>query len=253
MVLAVVALLVTAMSMGVRRVRKSDLRADTASVASALRTAYNMATQSGKHHRVMLDLDEQTFQVQTCEGRVVLRRESEEQEFDAEAAEEARLEVQRTLAQAAPGQVATSEMLSDVQSADSPAEAAEKALALTGRRVGVAQCGPATTLDGDVSARGELKQIATAMDVRIARVHVQHLEDPVESGKVAINFFPMGYAEKAVVEMRAGEGGRSSDDDVYVLLVHGLTGRVEFKDGEWRRPDEHMMRDGAGDNAEDGR
>ncbi len=250
--MSIAALLVGVMAVGVKRVRKSDLRADTASVAAALRTAYNLATQTGKHHRVMIDLDEQNYQVQTCEGKVKLQRETTEQEYDPGEDEAAKEELQRKLNQQSFGQVQTSEMLADVQNAESPAEAAEKALALTGRRIGAARCGPATTLGGDVSKRGEVQYSKKNQGVKISRVHVQHLEDPVEEGKVAINFFPMGYAEKAVVELRAGDDPRSRDD-LYILLVHGLTGRVEFKDGEWRRPDEHMMRDGAGRDVEDGR
>ena len=39
--------------------------------------------------------------------------------------------------------------------------------------------------------------------------------------------------------------------DVFTVLVHGLTGRVELRDGEMRDPDEHMLRDAEGDKEEE--
>ena len=59
-------------------------------------------------------------------------------------------------------------------------------------------------------------------------------------GQVAIYFFPTGSAEKAVVEITDGS-------ETFTVLVHGLTGRVELKDGALRDVDDHMLRNAMGD------
>jgi hypothetical protein len=35
--------------------------------------------------------------------------------------------------------------------------------------------------------------------------------------------------------------------ETYTILVHGLTGRVELRDGTLRDPDDHMLRNVLGD------
>jgi len=62
----------------------------------------------------------------------------------------------------------------------------------------------------------------------------------VTKGQVAIYFFPTGSAEKAVVEMTDGS-------ETFSVLVSGLTGRIELKDGTLRDVNEHMMRNALGD------
>jgi general secretion pathway protein H len=235
---------IVVLTQGMRQARQSDLRQDTAHVAAALRTAYNLAAQTGKHHRVLFDLSTaceddgeeagegkcQTFQVQACEGDFKMRRERREELGDPGEA---------------PPPPQTTDVVAEIQEAESPAEAAAQARALAGRRLGTAVCGPVVKPDGRPDKRGKLRHLQTWNEIRIQRVYVQHLEEPARTGPVTINFFPQGYAEKAVVVLG------DDDDHQFTLLVHGLTGRVEYKDGDWRRPDEHMLRDGAGERVEE--
>ena len=232
--LAVVGLLMVVGYMGVRHVRQSDLREDTVRVASSLRAAYNMATMSGDLHRLVIDLDEHTYRIETCKGSIKLRRTQKERQPE-EDDEDARKKLDIAQSGAIP-----QEMLN----AKSPEQAAKVAAALAGTRVGMAECKPPTLPNGDADGRGDARKLSTSRSIRFKRVFVQHLEDPATEGIVKINFFPMGYAEKAIVEV--------ADDDghVYSLLVHGVTGRVEFRTGEQRNPDEHMMRDGLGDKVD---
>jgi Tfp pilus assembly protein FimT len=248
LVLAVIAGLTTVLSYGVKRVRNSDLRADTTRIAQSLRTAYAMATQSGKHHRVVFDVEKRTYQIEACEGDVKLhkeRREEREHEQDESRLEQAMRFLQGD--QSAAGTGMTSEFMPEVQAAMSPEEAAEKAKALAGVRLGTARCAPPTRIRGGKQVpdpRGKLRKLIK--ENKFEEIWVQHLEDPVkQEGFVSINFFPLGYAEKAVIEIV------NDDDDVYTLLVHGVTGRVEFKDGRWRKPEEHMMRDARGGRVEE--
>jgi hypothetical protein len=75
-------------------------------------------------------------------------------------------------------------------------------------------------------------------------VWVQHLRDPVTSGMVAIHFFPLGSAEKAIVEI--GDGSKT-----FSVVVWGLTGRVELQDGAIRDPDDFLYRDAEGEESEE--
>lgn len=245
--LAIVAALAVVLSMGVRRVRNSDLRADSAAVAQALRSAANLAASTSKHHRVVFDLDAQTFALERCEGNLKLHRERREERPEERDIDQAKLDRAMEFLQGKGDGVnpASSDILAEVQSAMSPEEAADKAAALAGVRLGGTRCAPPTRPDGSADPRGKVRRVRTWNEIKIERVHVQHLEEAQEEGLVTVNFFPLGYAEKAVVELADDEGDR------YTLLVHGLTGRVEFKDGDWREPEEHMMRDGAGDRLEE--
>lgn len=254
-VLAIAAGMFYLLGVGFRKVRNTYLREDTSHVAAALRVAYNLSAQTGKHHRVMFDLKEQTFQVQACEGKVLLHRER--REFVVEDPEKVKEELERAHEKltgppagaggmgGGAGMDALGMSMGAAEDPTDPQEAMARAAALAGQRIGTAECHPVTKPDGSEDRRGEVRKIQTWRDIEIQRIYVQHLEDPVEDDIVSINFFPMGYAEKAVVVMS------DSDGDKYTLLVHGLTGRVEFRDGEWRKPDEHMMRDGAGDTVEE--
>jgi prepilin-type N-terminal cleavage/methylation domain-containing protein len=252
-VMGLIAAMAVALAMGIRRVRQSDLRSDATRVAQALRTAYAMATQSGKHHRVVFDLEQRTFQVQVCDGDVKLHKQRREEAEDDDEPDASRMEqalkfLQGDETQQLPGGL-TSEFMPEVQEAMTPEQAAQRARALVGARLGAGTCKPPTRQRGGQEVpdpRGALQKLVK--DNVIRAVWVQHLEDPVEKeGAVSINFFPLGYAEKAVIEVATSH---DRDADLYTLLVHGITGRVEFRDGEWRKPEEHMLRDAEGKRVE---
>jgi type II secretory pathway pseudopilin PulG len=287
LVLGVVGSLTVALAMGIRRVRNSDLRADTAKIAQALRAANIMATQTGVHHRVVFNLDEQSFRIERCQGLVTLHqgRNGPKSPKDGDDVSKSKLEEAMRLLQGGGGGSAaggvdlgaafgggfgglpsiinsiggagvggpgtggqTSELISGIHDAATPHDAVQKARALVGARIGGGECGPPMKQRSGTESkdpRGEPQKVQTWNEIGIKRVHVQHLEDPAEEGEVSVNFFPLGYSEKAVVEVA------SSDGDRYTLLVHGLTGRVEFKDGAWRSVDSHMLRDGTGGRVEE--
>lgn len=231
--LAVIGFLMILGYNGVRYVRKSDLREDTTEVAAVLRAAYNMATTTVKHHRVVFDLDEQTYRIEMCEGNIALKLKEREEilkKGDAEAAEEL-VEPASTL----PPELAQ---------AMSPEEAARTAAALSGSALGTARCKPPELPTGDADGRGAMRRIRTDRGLKIRTIHVQHLEDAQSSGIVYLNFFPLGRAEKAVIEIGDVDGNS------YTLLVHGLTGRVEFRSDEVD-PDDHMMRRADGDKMDE--
>ena len=71
----------------VSAVTKSALRDDTVEVAAALKGAHNLAAQSGMHHRVVFDLDKQTYRIEICPDPIQIKRGDQEEVIDKEALE----------------------------------------------------------------------------------------------------------------------------------------------------------------------
>lgn len=228
---------------GVRYLRSSELRDDTTQIAALMKAAQDFATRTGAHHRVVFDLDKQIVRLERCEGDFKLRRgESLEDQMaaQAEAADKVQEDGQIDLARFAADRNLPPEILE----AASPEEAAKLAEALTGERIGSTHCLPPDELTGDSKGRGAERKIRAWNGIEVRRMWVQHLEEPVADGLVAVNFFPLGHAEKAIIEI-GDESGR-----YFTLLVHGLSGRVEFREGQLDDPDDHLMRNALGDRVE---
>ena len=230
----------------VRAVTKSQLRADTVEVAAALKSTRNLAAQSGMHHRILFDLEQQTYRIEACPDPIQLvRGEDEEEKPDQEQLTRLAEQPNPLSAGRTPGVGAA---LGEVSSAESPEAALKAAAALAGVRVGTARCGVAPASGGDAAnfkdPQGPNLHRLSGDGITIRRVHVQHLQEPISKGEVSINFFPLGQAEKAMLELVDREG------DQFTVLLHGLTGRVEVRDGEVD-PDKHMRRNAAGDEVDE--
>ena len=225
--LAIIGLMMIVGYMGLRNVRQSDLREDTVKIASSLRMAQTTATQTGRHHRVVFDLEseQQTFHIERCEGEQRLQRFEPGEEPTAE-------ELRELLEERLPTSGHTPELLE----ATSPEETMEIAAALAGVNFGAARCQP---LGEDVLGGG-LRAVRGERGIQIRQIYAQHLRGPAAGGRVSINFFPLGTSEKAIVEV----GGERSS---YSLLVHRLSGRVELRQGGLEDHVRYMELDAAGD------
>ncbi len=260
-ILIVLGVIAGAMFLGyyvVASVTKSALRDDTVEVAAALKSAHNLAAQSGMHHRVVFDLDKQTYRIEVCPDPIQIKRGDQEEVIDKEALEQLKDQQLSNLSalQAAsnmgigPGVGGLGSSTEDVSEAESPEAALKAAAALKGMRVGASRCGIAPASGGDELNLKDPQQPnvhqldARGKGIKLRRVYVQHLREEVSSGEVSINFFPLGQSEKALLEL----GDESGEQ--YTVLVYGLTGRVELRDGPVD-PDKHMRRNAAGDEEED--
>jgi hypothetical protein len=262
LVLGLMGLLLVIGTWTLRGVAKTALRSDTVEVAAALKAARNLAAQSGMHHRVVFNLDQHTYQIEACPDPIQLRKTEEEERPDPEAL--ARLAEQpNPLGAPGTGMGMAGAMMGalgggvpnlgtgsdEVSQAESPEQALKASAALAGVRVGTARCGVAPASGGDRGnyadpARPNVHKLASDSGIVIRRVHVKHLRDPIERGEVSVHFFPLGMAEKAVLELVDRDG------DQFTVLVHGLTGRIEVRGGEVD-PDRHMRRDAAGDEVDE--
>lgn len=234
-VLGIAAMLIGVFYVSVRYFSDADLREDTVEVAAVLRAAYNMSTTKRKHHRVVFDLDAQTYRIEVCDADMKLHFGERERLL-----EERDIEALQRLSDDGPESV----LPEDLAKIITPEQAAKTAAALTGTKVDQATCSEPELPTGDADGRGAKRAIRTDRDIKIRRIAVQHLEEDQSSGIVHINFFPLGRAEKAVIEISDDSG------NAYSLLVHGLTGRVEFEEGRVD-PDDHIRRRADGEREED--
>ncbi len=229
---------------GFRMLTHAALGDDANDLSSVVRRTQVLAVEASMPMRLVLDFDKNAYWVEACAGDPALRRVKEEEAVDVAAQQKALEEAQLRLA-SVPGGVLQS---------SSPEDDARMATALAGKQVGGRVChelgGAATPelaglISLDAEGRQLKRQLNTSKGVKLREVWVQHLESSVTSGQVSISFFPLGWAEKAIIELGSG------DDHVYSLLIHGVTGRVEVRDGTMRNPDDHMLRDATGDRVQE--
>jgi prepilin-type N-terminal cleavage/methylation domain-containing protein len=240
-VLAIIGFMAYLAYNGFRYLSGAALSEDTSNLALMLRRTQLLAVESGAPARVVIDFDKQAYWVEVCEGDPTLSRAKEEEKADAEHAQEELDKAHQRLATLPGGQM----------QASSPEEEAKMAAALAGRKVGGRVCSPLGTgaaaeklgqvFSGNSMGEDLKRALQKDRGVKFREVWVQHLEKSVSGGQVSISFFPLGWAEKAIVEVG------SSDDDIETVLVHGLTGRVEIRAGALRDPDDHMLRDVKGE------
>jgi prepilin-type N-terminal cleavage/methylation domain-containing protein len=218
-VMAIIVLITGVTIYGLRRVRKTDLRNDANTLRSALAAAFDRSTATGADHRVVIDLEQQAYRIESCEGKLKLRRTSDE----AHADELAKLEQQRQ----------------ELLAAEAAQKASSSGIPAPAGLIPVGQSAPVACVPVKGPA-GRLVRMTTNKGIRIRKVRVAHLEKPATEGKVTVHFFSPGYAERSVIEVG------DENDNVYTLVVHPLTGQVQIKTGEWRGSDDHVVEDAEG-------
>jgi hypothetical protein len=219
---------------GFRLITKADLVENGNELQAIMRRTSQLAIEHGEMHRVLIDMDSHQYVVERCQGATAIARN--------EAIQANQDEVKRAMER---GKQRMQDMPADALAAGDPDEALKRATAISGHHIADRQCQPATEgLTGDTSGRGWARKLKVEKGIKFKEVWVQHRDDSTTKGQVAIYFFPVGSAEKAVVEMTDGS-------ETFSVLVHGLTGRVELKDGALKDVDEHMLRNALGEKDAD--
>ncbi len=215
---------------GFRLVTRADLVENASEFASILRRTSQLAIEHGEMHRVVIDLDKHIYVVEVCQGTTaIMRNEALRNDED---------ETKRALER---GQQRLANMPADAFAAGDPEEATRRATAISGHHVADRQCAPATdAMTGEATGKGWLRALKAGKGIKFKELWVQHKDEAASKGQAAIYFFPAGQSEKAVVEITDGS-------EVFTVLVYGLTGRVELKDGTLQNVDDHMLRNVMGD------
>jgi general secretion pathway protein H len=230
-VLAIMGLLLVLGRTGFRILTKADLVEDATELSAIMRRASQLAIEHGELHRVVLDFDRQGYIVEVCQGSTAIQRNEVIKRGDDE-------ETKRAIER---GKERLQNMGSDAFASGDAEEATKRAIALAGHHVQDRSCVPATdTFTGDSEGKGWARELRKGKGVKFKRVFVQHRDGAIDKADVAIYFFPNGASEKAVVEMTDGS-------ETFSILVFGLTGRVELRDGELANIDDHMLKNVMGD------
>jgi hypothetical protein len=241
-VLAIIGASMVLVRSGFRLVSKADLVENATEFSSVLRRTSALAIEHGEMHRVVIDLDTQLYSVEVCRGALAIQR-NEKLRADPEEKKRA-LEKAKNAFSNMPAQATD-------QAAD-PEEAERRALAVAGHHVADRACTPATdTITGDAEGmtmgsdgkwhvKEWTRRLRAAKGIKFKEAWVQHRDESVTKGQVAIYFFPTGSSEKSVIELTDGS-------ETFSVLVYGLTGRVELKDGVLKDVNDHMLRNAMGD------
>jgi type II secretory pathway pseudopilin PulG len=214
---------------GFRMITKADLVENATELAAVMRRANQLAIEHGEMHRVQLDLEDHQYVVEVCRGQTAIMRNEklDKKEEDVKDA------IER-------GKQRLGQMPEDAFSSGDPEEATRRTLAVAGAHIQDRTCAPADdAISGDSTGKGWARKLYSGKGIKFKEVWVQHLDKGQTKGRVAIYFWPTGSAEKAVIELTDGS-------ETFSVLVHGLTGRVELRDGELKSVDDHMMRNALG-------
>jgi prepilin-type N-terminal cleavage/methylation domain-containing protein len=218
---------------GFRFVTKADLVDDATRLSAIMRRTSQLAMETGQLHRVVLDLDERRFTVEACEGATSVRRGETDPPLEERARADA-LEMARERMKTMMGEAAT-------MAPATPESELARASALAGQQIGSSVCAPVEgVISGDAEGRDLSGTLRVTSGIKFKEVWVQHADESFTSGTAAIHFFPIGSAEKAIVSLTDGTDG-------FTVKIHGLTGRIELRDGDPERPEDHMNRNAEGD------
>jgi len=214
--LLVVALMATLGVKGFRSINKSELRAATSHLSGAIRYMFDRASITGKYQRLVIDLNDGQYWAEVSDDKfyapnqaetVGQQRKRENAETEADEEKRKLADKQRSLwASASSSSSATSFDMSKLEVGEFRPKharfAAFKETALKPVR---------------------LKKL------RIRSVYTPRLTDPVTSGRAYLYFYPLGQTEPAIITLSDESG-----ENIYSLVVHPITGRVQIFNREIR-------------------
>lgn len=214
---------------GFRLLTKADLVENSTELAAVMKRTGQLAIEKGVMHRIVFDLDKQIYAVEACGGATTLQR-NEAVRPDEEKAKDA---LER-------GKQRMNGLPAEALAAD-PDAATKRALSLAGSHIADRTCATVEDpISGDAEGKKWVRALRAGKGIKFKEIWVQHRDESVTKGQVAIYFFPTGSSEKAVVEVTDGS-------ETFTVLVYGLTGRVQLKDGTLRDVNDHMLRNPLGD------
>ena len=226
---------------GFRLITKADLVENSTELAAVLKTADQLAIEHAEMHRVLFDLDKQAYVIEVCKGSSgIMRNESVRPDEDVKKRAFER------------GKDKLFNMPSDMTTATDPEENVRHTLAVAGQHVADRTCVPVTDyvygvdskdLSRDKAQRAQktwARALRSNKGIKFKDIYIQHRDDAVTKGQVALYFWPNGSSEKAVIELTDGS-------ETFSVLIFGVSGRVELKDGVLKDVNDHMLKNVMGE------
>lgn len=207
-VIVIVGLIAGLSIRGLRSIAKSDLRSSVSHLSGAMRYLFNRAATTGKYHRLVIDVDQGRYWAEVTDDQFYIPREPETEASRKKLAElEADLDEREARRKEMAAATGDEEDLSKVVPMDFRPKRA---------RFGAFK---------ETALKPVQMKSTKVMDVFTPRV-----ADPVEHGRAYVYFFPLGMTEPAVIHL-SDLGG----ENIYSLVVHPVTGRIQVLN-EYVRP-----------------
>ena len=199
---------------GLRSLRKADLREASAQMSGAMRYLFDRASTTGKIHRIVIDMETGTYWAEVSDDRFYIPREEtveqlrEREDKEAEEDEDEAKKRERAAKEAESGKGSGSSSsfdLSKLEVADFRPKRARFA-----------------------SFKDLALKPVKLKKVKVRSVYTPRVTDPLTGGRAYVYFFPLGQTEPAIITLSDVD----SDDAIYSLVVHPITGRIRIYNQE---------------------
>ena len=187
----------------INAVTAAELKKTTGMLQGLMRDTYARAALSGQTHRILFDLEGQTFWVEATEGGIVLPR--------------TKLEPNRE------GVVILDPVNERIEGLEDSTDEEDK----TKVQLYKNPSWTAVPFPGQ-DRLDDVKPQKLPSGVTFKKVWVDHLEDAATGGAVALHFFPGGYTQEAHITLTDDEDG----ENTLTLVTQPLTGEVFVEQDE---------------------
>jgi len=164
-----------------------EMKKAASKMAATMRYVYNKSATEGLYIRLILDINERSYWVEATTDPVLVTKEDEERSKGSKK---------------------------DKKKEDEGTKEGE-----------IPKLKPAEPQFGQVDSF-LLKPSKLPRNIFFKDVWVEHRTFPVDGGKVAIFFFPNGYVENAVINLRDED-----DEVIYSVKTNPINGRVSIESG----------------------
>ena len=218
-VLSIVGMAMGAVALSYRAIAKATARSSASKLAAAIRYLYDQSIVTGAYYRLSVDLGTEdqplsSYKAERSDERFFLRRDKENapgrgKAFDADAERKQQDEDDKRIKDSTQG------LAAQLQPPPTPKRARFETFK--------------DAMLPTVEMRG----------VYIRDIYTPRQNEPYIEGKAYLYYFPDGHTEHAVIHVVAGKRPRvddplPDDTDIYTLVLHPLTGRLELLTGDRR-------------------
>ncbi len=215
-VLGIIAMLVGTVTVGTFAVARSNLRASSSKLASAIRYCFNRSITTNSYFRLVIDLDSGKYWAERSDQRVFMTRGK----LDSKGGR-------------APDEAAQLKKELEIEAKEEAERKQRNALAQ------YLEPPPRPKRAKFETFKDAALPPITMKKIKIADVFTPRQKEPFEKGRAYLYFFPDGHTERAMIRLRDG-------DSYYSLVVSPLTGRVDVQSGRSELPRDFGDRDDEG-------
>jgi general secretion pathway protein H len=214
-VLAISAMMVAGVVKGFRSLRKADLRESATNLSGAMRYLFDRASVTGKIHRIVIDMETRMYWAEVSDDRFYIPREETQEQLreregkEAEEDEDEAKKQERAAKEAESGKGSGANSSFDLS------------------KLEVADFRPKRARFASFKDLA-LKPVKLKKQVKVRSVYTPRVTDPLTAGRAYVYFFPLGQTEPAIITLSDVE----SDDTIYSLVIHPITGRVRIYNQE---------------------